>query len=509
MDIASPHSQPPAELDRLAVLASFDVGGLIDDPRLTAITDFAATLCQAPIALVSFVEEKRQWFAARTGIEARETRRDVSFCAYAMSAEQIMVVPDAALDPRFADNPLVTGEPSIRFYAGAPLRTADGTALGALCIIDRAPRDGLDDLQRKGLTVLADNIVSLLTMRRSNAEANRELGASDAQFRTLADTMPQMVWSTRPDGYHDYYNARWYEFTGVPHGSTDGEQWNGMFHPDDQARAWTKWRHSLATGAPYEIEYRLRDAQGGYRWTLGRALPIREENGAITRWFGTCTDIHDAKLLLQQRELISHELSHRIKNIFSVIDGLISYTTRSHPEMKPGAKDLRERIYALGRAHDFVRPRNGNEDLIERRQTLHGLVAELLAPYRGAAGDRVLIAGDDVPVDDRAATPLSLLFHELATNAAKYGALKVIEGMVTIESRSNGDHLEIFWREEGGPEVCPPGPDGFGSKLVELSVVEQLRGTLERDWQPQGLVVHVAFPLQAVAPVDVADLAAS
>src|SRR3546814_1710909 len=102
-------------------------------------------------------------------------------------------------------------------------------------------------------------------------------------FRTLADTMPQMVWSTLPDGYHDYYNARWYEFTGVPAGSTDGEGWNGMFHPDDKERAWGRWRHSLETGEHYEIEYRLRHHGGDYRWTLGRAMPIRDEHGGLVR----------------------------------------------------------------------------------------------------------------------------------------------------------------------------------------------------------------------------------
>src|SRR3546814_5723168 len=127
---------------------------------------------------------------------------------------------------------------------------------------------------------------------------------SDRMFRTLADTMPQMVWSTLPDGYHDYYNARWYEFTGVPAGSTDGEGWNGMFHPDDQERAWGRWRHSLETGEPYEIEYRLRHHGGDYRWTLGRALPIRDEHGAIVRWIGTCTDINDQIAMVEEREEI-------------------------------------------------------------------------------------------------------------------------------------------------------------------------------------------------------------
>lgn len=117
--------------------------------------------------------------------------------------------------------------------------------------------------------------------------------------------MPQMVWSTLPDGFHDYYNARWYDFTGMPEGSTDGEAWNGMFHPDDQERARARWRHSTATGDPYQIEYRLRHRDGTYRWVLGRALPIRDAAGQITRWFGTCTDIHEQKLALEEREIVS------------------------------------------------------------------------------------------------------------------------------------------------------------------------------------------------------------
>jgi PAS domain S-box-containing protein len=142
-------------------------------------------------------------------------------------------------------------------------------------------------------------------------------GLGQISFQQLADAMPQMVWSTLPDGFHDYYNAQWYEFTGVPEGSTDGEGWNDMFHPEDQERAWARWRHSLETGEPYEIEYRLRHRSGAYRWTLGRALPVRNENGEIVRWVGTCTDIDEQKSIAQQNELLSRELSHRIKNIFA------------------------------------------------------------------------------------------------------------------------------------------------------------------------------------------------
>src|SRR5690606_18244218 len=132
--------------------------------------------------------------------------------------------------------------------------------------------------------------------------------------------------------------------------------WNGMFHPDDRERAWERWRHSLETGEPYEIEYRLRHRSGEYRWTLGRAMPIRDTEGRIVRWMGTCTDIHQSKRHAEKVEILSRELSHRIKNIFAVIGSLVSLSARQQPAHKPFADGIKQRIAALGRAHEFVRP---------------------------------------------------------------------------------------------------------------------------------------------------------
>lgn len=475
---------------RADVLHGLDLRELIDDPAFTRITDFAAKLCDTPIALVSFVEEGCQWFPARTGLEARQTPRETSFCAYTMQGSTQMVVQDARLDPRFATNPLVLGDPHIRFYAGAPLLLRDGTQIGALCVIDRSPRAGLTTLQSEGLAILASSITEMLDARRSSRQTDREIDEQEAKFRILADAMPQMVWSTLPDGYHDYYNARWYEFTGMPVGSTDGEGWAGMFHPDDQQRAWELWRHSLHTGEPYEVEYRLRNAHGEYRWTLGRALPIRDQNGVITRWFGTCTDIHEQRMIQVQRELVSQELSHRIKNIFSVISGLITFSARYHPEMKPIAADLRDRILALGRAHDFVRPHSDASRPATSQDSLAGMLKELLSAYI----ERIVIDGADISIDDRSATPLALVFHELATNAAKYGALSVPEGSVRVKCDTDADQVVLRWIEQGGPAATAPTKQGFGTKLMQLTIGAQLGGSAKHSWTPEGLHVTLKLP---------------
>jgi PAS domain S-box-containing protein len=159
-----------------------------------------------------------------------------------------------------------------------------------------------------------------VTEQRRTEEALRE---SEERFRAIANSIDQLIWATQPDGYHDYYNQRWYEYTGVPEGSTDGEAWNGMFHPEDQERAWSVWRDCLATGEPYHIEYRLRHRSGEYRWVLGRAQPVRDEEGRIKRWFGTCTDIHDLRqaqdALRESREraLRTEEETRRLASILA------------------------------------------------------------------------------------------------------------------------------------------------------------------------------------------------
>ena len=328
----------------------------------------------------------------------------------------------------------------------------------------------------------------------AHVQTQAALRESELKFATLTDAMPQMVWSTLPDGFHDYYNLQWYAFTGVPKGSTDGEAWNGMFHADDQERAWAAWRHSLATGEPYAIEYRLRHRSGAYRWALGRALPVRNEQGNIVRWIGTCTDIHEAKLMAMQSELMSHELSHRIKNIFAVVSGLVRLSARQTPAAAQFSLDLGERIESLGRAHEFARPHSQHSQPLDQQPTLLNLLSELLRPYRAENDNRVLLSGDDVAIDDAAATPIAFLIHELATNSAKYGALSVPEGAVKLSVKSGGD-VSFTWEESGGPEIDGrPEKSGFGSRLTSLSVEQQLGGTLTREWPKSGLRVLVSIP---------------
>lgn len=331
--------------------------------------------------------------------------------------------------------------------------------------------------------------IGIASGEESRRQAESARAATRAELDTLTNAMPQMVWATRPDGHHDYYNAQWYRFTGMPDGSTDGEGWNGVFHPDDQDRAWARWRHSLETGDDYEIEYRLRHRSGAYRWVLGRALAVRDTDGAIVRWIGTCTDIDSAKRAAEQNDILSRELSHRIKNIFAIISGLVRMSARRMPAVREFADDLARRIAALGAAHDLARPHSDISRPLVGEATLHHVLRELLIPY---SVDQWRITGDDVPIDDRGATPVALIFHELATNAAKYGGLSVPEGRVEVRTRLDGDALRIDWCESGGPAIDgEPNATGFGTRLAALSIEQQLAGSIARDWRPGGLAVRI------------------
>jgi PAS domain S-box-containing protein len=481
---------PQANAEHLQILASYNPDALEGDPELAAIVRFAARLCEASVAAVTVTGQENERFLVHLGSAVREIPREIAFCPHAMAGEGTLVVTDAASDARFAGNPNVIGGPRIRFYAGQPLISGEGVALGTLSVIDTAPRPaGLTQLQREGLAVLADAAMLRLRAHRKTLEVEREVEAREEYLHRLADSIPAIAWSATPDGHFDYFNKQMVEFTG---GRDD--QSGGAFHPDDWKKASALWQRSLKTGEIYEVQHRLCRHDGEYRWMISRALPVKDADGKILRWFGTAVDIHDIYEASESRELLAKELSHRIKNIFAVIVGLVSLNARKHPEAKPFADDLSATIRALGRAHDFVRPGDS-----AKRGTLGSLLEQLFAPYGSGEGARVRVSGDDMPISSRSATPLALVFHELATNSAKYGALANSGGTVTLTIADKGNGVKLVWRERGGKRPKKAPKDGFGSRLVEMSVCGQLGGSWDRRFEEGGLVVELALPKATIA----------
>lgn len=159
--------KPKREVQRIKILWQYDVLDTVPEEVYDDLTSLASLVCDAPISLISLVDEDRQWFKSKTGITVKETSRDVSMCAHAILQKDLLIVPDATKDPRFRDNPLVVSSPKIRFYAGAPLISPEGHALGTLCVIDKKPRQ-LTENQKQALRVLARLVMNQLNLRRQS-----------------------------------------------------------------------------------------------------------------------------------------------------------------------------------------------------------------------------------------------------------------------------------------------------------------------------------------------------
>jgi len=190
---------PENEVARVQALHQYAVLNTAPEPAYDQLAELAASICGTPIAAVSLIDSDRQWIKANVGLNFSETARDVAFCAHTIAQRDLLVVPDATRDPRFADNPLVTSEPHIRFYAGAPLITSDGHALGTLCVLDYAPRQ-LDDQQRDALRVLSHQVVARLELRKTKTHlqaAERSAGSTLEALRASEEFKSRLIACSR------------------------------------------------------------------------------------------------------------------------------------------------------------------------------------------------------------------------------------------------------------------------------------------------------------------------
>ncbi len=300
---ALPQSTLDDEERRLATLGRY---GVLDTPPEQAFDDLtrlAAQVLGTPIALVSLIDRDRQWFKSRVGIEVCSTPRDMAFCAHAIHGDDVMVVEDALQDPRFANNPLVTGDPFIRFYAGAPLIADDGLALGTLCVIDRQPRR-FDATQRETLALLARQVMAQLTLHRQSMHLESLL--NDLQERTqllsqLSNRVPGVIYQYRrfPDGStcFPYASERMWDMFEVHPEDTqrDAAGVIARVHPQDLEGVLSSIETSYSGLLPWRHEFRVVLPQQGTKWRFGDAVPERLADGSVL-WHGFITDITERRL---------------------------------------------------------------------------------------------------------------------------------------------------------------------------------------------------------------------
>jgi PAS domain S-box-containing protein len=283
------------------------------------------------------------------------------------------------------------------------------------------------------------------------------------------------------------------------------EETLARIHPDDQPRVRELIAAALdpRSDGRYEAEYRITRQDGSVHWINARGQAYFVGEGAdrrAVRLSGVFSDVTPRRRAEEAQELLTRELNHRVKNLFAIASGLVSMTARTSKTPKDMAEALRGRLGALARAHELVRPAPAGDEL-GPSLALDKLVLSILEPYVHLSGrDHIVLNGPDVAIGGTTVTSLALVLHELATNAAKYGCLARSEGRLSIEWRRDGESVSLTWTERNGPPISKtPDFEGFGSLLARKTITGQLGGTLQYDWQPQGLHVRMTIPVERLA----------
>ncbi len=226
--------------------------------------------------------------------------------------------------------------------------------------------------------------------------------------------------------------------------------------------------------------------------------PLRDTNGHIIGASKIARDITSRRQAQESQALLLGEMRHRINNLFAITNSLVTLSARMAKDPMEMAAAVQQRLVALSRAQQLTRPGLiGQEANLRATTTLKGLIRTIFAPYESEGTERIRITGCDRPINESSMTSVALLLHELATNAAKYGSLTTSAGLVHIDCSSEKDWLVINWKEQGGPPIeGPPDTEGFGGGLARQIVSNQFKGRISNEWNKDGLVIKIKFPLE-------------
>ena len=314
---------------------------------------------------------------------------------------------------------------------------------------------------------------------------------SAAQFRAVANAMPNLAWMADPDGWIIWYNQRWYDYTGTTPEEMAGWGWQSVHHPDVLPEMLKRWTQALKSGDRFDWAFPLRrGSDGSYRQFMTRAEPLREE-GQIIAWLGTNTDITEMERTKERLQLVVNELNHRVKNTLAMVQSIARNTFRdSDPE---ATKTFERRLFALSDAHDELTSSGWSGS------SLRELIARVIATF---GPDKFVLEGPDTSVAPNVVSPLVMTIHELCTNAIKYGSLSATAGVVNIrwsvEYIETRAWLTLLWAESDGPLVKPPSKTSFGLKLIMRSTTSESGAVADHRFEPDGVRCEIRFPINEI-----------
>jgi len=341
-------------------------------------------------------------------------------------------------------------------------------------------------------TELQYAIVTLRDVTEQHA-AERARAESERRFRDLAESMPSIVFVADHDGRISFVNRQWHLLTGVIKPDDMQLAFFAVLHPEDREWVQEAWNESVETREEFEIEFRIADADGDYRWHLARAVPIHEQRGDFAGWYGAAHDVHELREGENRERLLRHELDHRLKNTMATVLSMAMFTIRETPDPEEFGPIFESRLRSMSRVHELLAAAGWHG------AHLRQVVDTVVKPWNNGDDTRVSIHGVDCQLTAKGGLTLGMVLHELATNAAKYGSLSADQGSVdiTINCAPDDDDrnmVELVWHERGGPPVVDPPVRRYGTRLIENAGPYELSGESTLEFRPDGLYYRVVFP---------------
>ncbi|MEM8827427.1 MAG: HWE histidine kinase domain-containing protein [Pseudomonadota bacterium] len=484
-----------SEEERLRVLESLAVLDTEDEPLTDSVARAASHAFATPMATVSLVARDRQWYKAVVGLTERGSARDISFCTHAIeSPDEVMVVTDALSDERFRDNPHVTGPANIRFYAGAPI-IVRGHAIGSLCVLDTVARPDIGDNQLALLRELSKVVAIGLETRVLRAHAEHleaEQRVAKARIAIALDAADMTVWSwTMKDDMIVNYGRGGADDIAV---AAPLDVFLAAIVPEDRPAMDMVVNAARSSRKEYRAEYRLIEDPD--TWWLAVGKPLEDKaSGKVQQVTGIQANITQQKQHDEILETTAQEMRHRINNLIGLADALAGRTAREVEDKNEFIELYRSRLQALARTQKMLLSGEGRADLTR-------LVEAVVEPFRRKDRSVIDIDLPAVEVTNALTQVMTLVFHELTTNAMKYGALRWADGEVKVTGSVNGRHLRLRWAER--PNIAGSGApledyveiasSGRGKSIVDRMVKAQ-GGTIDFDFSGDGVDVRLDLPL--------------
>jgi PAS domain S-box-containing protein len=499
------------EGNRLEILNSYDILDTLHEEAYDEITQLASSICNTPISLISLVDDHRQWFKSHFGLNVRQTPAEHAFCSYAiMTPSTVMEVEDATSDARFHNNPLVTGDPKIRFYAGAPLITEEGVALGTICVIDRVPKT-LTDNQRNALQILSKQVMRLLDTHKMNR-----------RYESLFESTSDLIYELDAEAKYKFVNRRVLDFLG---------------YSEEELRETICWSIIPEEYRKEALDFHLKEIKQRKK-TISSEIPIKNKDGdliwlqqtvdytyndqgRVLKTYVIAKDITEMKAATEEQDnliaVIAHDLKSPLNQIYG-LSGLLkqeltgelaTFNEMIQKVSADGRKMIENLVYLKAYEKSGFTPLRSEIDLVEFYQLKSKGFAELAEKKQITLRGNCSVQDSKVTLDEGA---LSRIVDNLLSNAIKFSAAdkEVVfdlrqdnnEVFITIEDQGPGfteaDKKKLFRKFEK-LSARPTGGErstGLGLSIVH-TLISGLGGTIALKTEPGvGTTFLVRLPLQ-------------